>query len=66
MVTTAPELDVSIVQKFAFKVLGDITAAQIRSGSFVTDSTAHVIQASPVPTREGASHTAAAGRCDES
>src|SRR3984893_7348878 len=37
MVTTAPELDMSIVQKFAFKVFGDITAGQMAPLSVVAD-----------------------------
>src|SRR3979490_3263727 len=37
MVATAPELDMSVVQKFAFKVFGDITAAQMAPLSVVAD-----------------------------
>jgi SAM-dependent methyltransferase len=37
MVATAPELDMSVVQKFAFKVFGDITAAQMAPLSAVAD-----------------------------
>jgi Rv2258c-like winged HTH domain len=37
MVATAPELDMSIVHKFAFKVFGDITAAQMAPLSVIAD-----------------------------
>src|SRR5258708_34421279 len=37
MVTTTPELDMDVVQKFAFKVFGDITAAQMAPLSAVAD-----------------------------